>query len=66
MQKKKRAKTISFREAEKILNNNGYILDKIKGSHYQYIKDGKRIVITLQLNKMIWRRLCKENKLITD
>lgn len=59
-------RTINFREAEKILFKNGYKLDKINGSHYQYIKNGNRIVINLKLNKMVWRRLCKENNLIIE
>ena len=57
-------KPITFREADTILINNGFKRDKIKGSHYHYVRNGHRVVINLKLNKMVWRRLCKENKII--
>ncbi len=56
-------KEVRFREAERILLNNGFRKDKVKGSHHQYIKDGRRVVINLKLNRMVWQRLCKENGL---
>lgn len=55
---------ITFREANNILLENGFILDKVKGSHYQYLRNGRRVVINLKLNKMVWKRVCKENKII--
>ena len=55
---------ITFREANKMLIKNGFKQDKIKGSHHHYVKNGRRIVINLKLNPMVWQRLCKENKLI--
>ena len=58
--------TISFREADRILINNGFKRDKVKGSHHHYIRDGHRVVINLKLNRMVWQRLCKENKLNID
>ena len=56
-------KQITFREADIVLINNGFKRDKIKGSHHHYIKDGRRIVINLKLNRMVWQRICKENDL---
>ena len=58
------SKQITFREAERILRNNGYKKDRINGSHYHYVKDGNRVVINIGLNTMVWKRLCKENNLV--
>ena len=57
-------KQISFREAERTLLKNGFKPDKIKGSHHHYVKGGRRVVINLKLNRMVWQRLCKENNLM--
>lgn len=57
-------KEVRFKEAERVLRNNGYKLDRINGSHHQYVKDGKRVVINLKLNRMVWQRIKKENNLI--
>lgn len=56
-------KQITFREADKILVHNGFRRDKIKGSHHHYVRSGRRVVINLKLNQMVWQRLCKENEL---
>lgn len=56
-------KIITFREADKILKLYGFVPDKIKGSHHHYLRNGKRIVINLDINPCVWRRLCKENNL---
>lgn len=55
---------IKFREAEKILLFNGFVYDKCRGSHHQYIRNGHRVVINLKLNACVWQRICKENKLV--
>ena len=56
---------INFREAEKILKNNGYTYERTRGSHFQYVKDGKRIVITRKkVNPCVWARLVKEYNLV--
>jgi predicted RNA binding protein YcfA (HicA-like mRNA interferase family) len=54
---------IRFRDAEKILKQNGFVYDKTRGSHHQYVKDGQRIVINRNINPCVWLRLIKENKL---
>ena len=56
-------KEVTFREADKMLRNNGFKRDKIKGSHHHYVRNGRRVVINLNLNRMVWQRLCKENNL---
>ena len=56
-------KTYNSREARKILRANGYKYDGCKGDHFRYIKDNNLIIITKNLNKMVWRRLCKENNI---
>lgn len=58
-----RMKTYSTREARKILRANGYKYVGCKGDHFRYVKDGNLIVITKDLNKMVWRRLCKEHNI---
>ena len=57
-------KEVTFREADKMLRNNGFKRDKIKGSHHHYVRNGRRVVINLNLNRMVWQRLCKENDLV--
>lgn len=54
---------IRFREADRVLRRNGYICDRTRGSHHHYVKDGRAIVINNRTNRMVWQRLCKENKL---
>lgn len=48
-----------------LLKNNGYILDRTKGSHFIYKNfDGNTISFNKDLNKMVAKRLIKEHKLI--
>lgn len=58
-------KEVRFKEAERILLNNGFKLSRIKGSHHYYVDaNGERkVTINLKLNRMVWQRLCKENNL---
>lgn len=60
-------KQIDWRNAEKILRKNGYQWDKNRkaaSSHRHYVNEnGDRIIINVQLNPMVWRRLCKEHGL---
>lgn len=56
-------KQITFREAEKILKQNGFVKDRVKGRHFQYVRNNRRVVIYPGLNCMVWQRLCKENNL---
>jgi len=37
---------MKFREAIVILQNKGYTLDRVKGSHYVYTKNGTEIIVT--------------------
>ena len=55
----------SKRDFEVILKENGYILDRIKGSHFTYKRPGcpKVITINKKMNRMIAERLIKENNL---
>lgn len=54
---------IKFRDVEKILKKNGYVYDKARGSHYQYVKNGNRVVVNRNINPCVWLRLVKENNL---
>lgn len=53
----------NLREFEKILNNNGYHELRSNGSHFIYAKREKRITVNKDLNKMVRKRLIKENNL---
>lgn len=63
-------KQINWKNAEKILRNNGYQWDKTRktaSSHRHYINaNGDRVIINTngKLNPMVWRRLCKEHNLV--
>lgn len=52
---------VKFRDAEKTLIRNGFKLDRIHGSHHYYVRGNQVAVINLKLNKMVWRRVKKEN-----
>ena len=52
---------IKLREADQILRDNGFVRDRVKGSHHHYIKDGRTVVVNLRINRMVWKRICKEN-----
>lgn len=54
---------IKFKEVERILKRNGYVYDRTKGSHHQYVKDGNRVVVNRNINPCVWLRLVKENNL---
>lgn len=53
------------REIEKILKNNGWTIDRQKGSHRIYINEqGSHISIgTCKYNAMVFQRLAKENNM---
>ena len=55
---------ITFKEAQRILLRNGFKLERVKGSHYHYIRNGKKVIITTKPHHLIWQRLVKENGLI--
>lgn len=58
-----RVKTWNKREFERLLRRNGYRLDRVNGSHYIYSNGEKSIAVKQKMNKMIARRLIKENDL---
>ena len=54
-----------FRKFKRLLNDNGYRCDRIKGSHYIFENDqGNTISINKKPNRMVMQRLLKENHLI--
>lgn len=56
--------TKQMREFVPILEHNGYREIRSKGSHFIYSSGTNQIVINKDLNKMVRRRLIKENNLI--
>ena len=54
---------IKFKDADRVLRMNGFIYDRTKGGRHYYIRDGKLIVINIKTNRMVWKRICKENDL---
>lgn len=58
-----RVKTWNKREFERLLRRNGYKLDRVNGSHYIYTNGSSSISIKPKINKMVARRLIKENNL---
>lgn len=59
-----RYKGIRFSDVRRELIRNGFTIDSQKGSHVKFIRDGKHLVVTNAssgVNRMMWRRLKKEN-----
>ena len=60
------SKDIDFNKFSKMLEENGYSVKRKKGSHYIYGNDkGGTIVINSHLNRMVARRIVKENNLVS-
>ena len=57
-------KTKQMREFEPILKANGYHEIRSRGSHFIYSNGTNQITVNKDLNKMVRRRLIKENNLI--
>lgn len=58
-------KYYTFKGFTSVLEHNGYALSRVKGDHYVYKKDNaKQIVVNIRPNKMVIRRLIKENNLL--
>lgn len=53
-----------LRHFQKILKTNGYEKIRQNGSHLIYSNGTKRIVINATCNRMVTRRLIKENNLV--
>ena len=52
---------LNSKEAEKLLFENGFILDRQKGSHRIYKKDNKRMVIPYHSGKILHPKIIKEH-----
>jgi len=50
----------------RILRDNGFSLNRVKGSHYIYTKEGHNVTVPIRLNACIANRLIKENGLVTS
>lgn len=57
-------KTKQMREFEPILKANGYREIRSNGSHFIYSNGNNQITVNKDLNKMVRRRLIKENNLV--
>ena len=57
-------KTKQMREFEPILKSNGYCKIRSNGSHFIYSNGTNQITVNKDLNKMVRKRLIKENNLI--
>ena len=51
---------LNSKEAEKLLFENGFILDRQKGSYRIYKKDNKRMVIPYHSGKILHPKIIKE------
>ena len=64
-----RAKEYTFRDFRILLRDNGYIFQRQTGDHYIFSNDYNVISVPnhgKKLNKMVCRRLIKENNLKED
>ncbi len=64
-----RAKEYTFRDFRILLRSNGYVFQRASGDHYIFSNDDNVISIPChgkQLNRMVCRRLIKENNLIEN
>ena len=55
---------ISFKEATRVLRENGYECKRVKGSHHFYVGATGCIVLNLKLNTLVWHRICKEHGIV--
>ena len=53
----------SDRQFDKILMANGWVINRYKGDHTIWVKNGRHISVQKNLNAMVARRLIKENNL---
>lgn len=52
-----------FKKMQRILKDNKYTLNRIKGSHFVYSNGERTVSINKDLNMMVAKRLIKENDL---
>ena len=57
---KDKLQKLNSKEAEKLLFENGFILDRQRGSHRIYKKDNKRMVIPHHSGKILHPKIIKE------
>lgn len=59
---KTKMKVCNTREARKIARKNGWILERINGSHYIYKHPNSTKILTISndLNRMVWERCVEE------
>lgn len=56
--------TKEMRRFVPILISNGYREIRSNGSHFIYSNGTNQITVNKDLNKMVWKRLIKENNLV--
>lgn len=55
---------LKYKDCARALRKNGFVELHQKGSHVKWERGGKHLVLKVQnVNRMIWRRLCKEHHL---
>lgn len=54
---------LKYRDIDRILKRNGFVYDRTRGSHIQYVKGKHRIVVNINTNPCVWLRLVKEYQL---
>lgn len=52
-----------FKRMRELLNDKGYSLTRIRGSHFIYSNGLNTVSVNRNLNKMVARRLVRENNL---
>lgn len=55
---------IKLKDVDYVLRKNGFVREREKGSHIIYTRNSKSVVVNIRTNRMVWRRICKENELI--
>lgn len=55
---------IKLKDVDYVLRKNGFVREREKGSHIIYTRNSKSVVVNIRTNRMVWRRICKENGLI--
>ncbi|MDO4650999.1 MAG: hypothetical protein Q4B26_20365 [Eubacteriales bacterium] len=59
-----RMEAVDFRGMQRILSANGYRYERCRGSHHIYSNGEHTIAVNFKLNRMVARRIIKENALV--
>ena len=59
-------KVRNFREWKNIIETNGNDIVSQSGDQHNYKKNGKTIVLSMSPNRMVMRRIVKENNLVIN